>query len=81
MSVSGRQLPIPVTGFTVVPKYSVDAVVTLCDGDRLDLLRQIPSGEAQLVVTSPPYNIGKKYERKGVLSNTGSRRELMLAGR
>lgn len=39
-------------------------MVTLYHGDRLDLLRQIPSGEARLVVTSPPYNIGKKYEKK-----------------
>jgi len=28
------------------------------------LLRQIPSGSLQLVVTSPPYNLGKEYERK-----------------
>lgn len=30
----------------------------------MDLLRTIPSGSLQLVVTSPPYNIGKDYERK-----------------
>ena len=38
--------------------------VTLFNGDCLDLLSQIPSEAAQLVVTSPPYNIGKGYERK-----------------
>jgi len=42
---------------------------TLFLGDRLDLLKQIPDGEAQLVVTSPPYNIGKKYENKTSLDN------------
>ncbi len=33
-------------------------------GDRLDLLKQIKDDSAQLVVTSPPYNIGKEYEKK-----------------
>jgi adenine-specific DNA-methyltransferase len=33
-------------------------------GDCLDLLRTIPSETLQLVVTSPPYNIGKEYEKR-----------------
>ncbi|HYA43088.1 MAG TPA: site-specific DNA-methyltransferase [Syntrophobacteraceae bacterium] len=33
-------------------------------GDCLDLLKMIPDGFLQLVVTSPPYNIGKEYEKK-----------------
>lgn len=64
MRLSDRQLLFPVSGFTIAPRYSRSAVVTLFHGDRLDLLKQIPSGEARLVVTSPPYNIGKKYEKK-----------------
>jgi adenine-specific DNA-methyltransferase len=44
--------------------YSPDAVVTLHEGDRLELLSQIPAGDARLVVTSPPYNIGKRYEKR-----------------
>jgi adenine-specific DNA-methyltransferase len=32
-------------------------------GDCLDLLGTIPDGQIQLVVTSPPYNIGKEYEK------------------
>lgn len=31
-------------------------------GDCLDELRKLPSGSAQLVVTSPPYNVGKAYD-------------------
>lgn len=49
---------------TVAPRYSATNRVTLYEGDRLDLLRQIPDGAAQLVVTSPPYNIGKEYESR-----------------
>lgn len=43
-------------------RYRAEADATLFHGDRLKLLKQIPDGEAELVVTSPPYNIGKSYE-------------------
>ncbi len=33
-------------------------------GHCLDLLRSIPDQSVQLVVTSPPYNLGKEYEKK-----------------
>ena len=33
-------------------------------GTCLNLLKQIPSESIQLIVTSPPYNIGKEYENK-----------------
>ena len=33
-------------------------------GDCLDLLKKVPDLSVQLVVTSPPYNIGKAYEKK-----------------
>lgn len=38
--------------------------VTLYEGDCRDFLQKLPSESAQLIVTSPPYNIGKKYEPK-----------------
>lgn len=39
-------------------------VATLYLGDCLSLLKQIPDRSIQLIVTSPPYNIGKEYETK-----------------
>lgn len=33
-------------------------------GDCLKLLREIPDESIQLIVTSPPYNIGKSYEER-----------------
>lgn len=33
-------------------------------GDCIELLKSIPSDSMQLVVTSPPYNIGKEYEKR-----------------
>lgn len=45
-------------------RYDSKAQVTLLNGDRLELLRQIPDHAARLIVTSPPYNIGKAYEKR-----------------
>ena len=44
--------------------YNSISPATLYMGDRLELLRQIPDEAARLIVTSPPYNIGKKYEKR-----------------
>jgi len=33
-------------------------------GDSLSILKQIPDEKFDLVITSPPYNIGKSYEVK-----------------
>jgi adenine-specific DNA-methyltransferase len=44
--------------------YSEANEVTLFEGDCLELLGSMPDGSADLVVTSPPYNIGKEYERR-----------------
>ena len=34
----------------------------LHEGDCLDLLKDVPGGALRLIVTSPPYNLGKEYE-------------------
>jgi predicted methyltransferase len=44
--------------------YEAESSVTLFHGDRLQLLEEIPDEAAKLIVTSPPYNIGKKYEKR-----------------
>jgi adenine-specific DNA-methyltransferase len=43
-------------------RYDKRNNVTLYEGNCLDLLKRIPDQAAQLVVTSPPYNVGKEYE-------------------
>lgn len=42
--------------------YRPRSAATLYAGDRLNLLMRIPDSSVRLVVTSPPYNLGKKYE-------------------
>ncbi|MBU0677079.1 MAG: site-specific DNA-methyltransferase [Verrucomicrobia bacterium] len=48
-------------------EYDKKNDVTLFQGDCRSLLKQIPDNSAQLVVTSPPYNVGKSYEKRRTL--------------
>ncbi len=46
----------------IYKKFKVDNKVTLFNGDCLKLLKQIPDEAVDIVITSPPYCIGKAYE-------------------
>ena len=48
-------------------RWDPAALVSFQRGDCLDLLATMPPGAARLVVTSPPYNIGKAYEESRTL--------------
>ena len=43
--------------------------IVLFHGDCLKFLSTIPNNTIQLIVTSPPYNIGKSYEKKASLDD------------
>jgi adenine-specific DNA-methyltransferase len=49
-------------------KFSENASIVLFNGDASDFLASIPNKTVSLVVTSPPYNIGKAYEKKTALN-------------
>jgi len=55
-------------GIDIYPQYSADKRVVVYKGDCLNLLQDIPKNSIQLIITSPPYNIGKKYEKRLKLS-------------
>ena len=44
--------------------FDPTAAFVLFEGNCLDLIPQIPDGFVRLVVTSPPYNLGKPYESR-----------------
>jgi len=44
--------------------FDSQADIVLWEGDCLELLPSIPDQSVQLVVTSPPYNLGKPYESR-----------------
>jgi adenine-specific DNA-methyltransferase len=53
-----------INGFTIAEKFRQTARAVVHEGDCREMLRVIPDGVIQLVVTSPPYNLGKEYENR-----------------
>jgi DNA modification methylase len=44
-------------------KYSLKAGVIINNGSCYDFVKTVPDKSVTLVITSPPYNMGKKYEK------------------
>jgi adenine-specific DNA-methyltransferase len=55
-------------GMTIAERWDPAAPVVLFPGDCAAFLATVPDGVARLVVTSPPYNLGKSYERRRPLA-------------
>jgi adenine-specific DNA-methyltransferase len=53
--------------------------VEIVVGDCLGELRKLPSGSAQLVVTSPPYNVGKAYDDRMTIEEWTSNQATVIA--
>jgi adenine-specific DNA-methyltransferase len=49
---------------TIRDRFGLDERAVVFPGDCLELLRSCPDETFQLIVTSPPYNIGKEYEKR-----------------
>ena len=43
--------------------FTADAEIVLAPGDCLDTLKTLTDGTVKLIITSPPYNLGKTYEK------------------
>ena len=48
----------------IVEKFSQSEHIVIYLGDCINLLKTIPDESLHLVVTSPPYNLGKEYEKR-----------------
>lgn len=59
-----KQEPIPFDSQTIRSDFDVNERIALYAGDAIDFLKSIPDETFQLIITSPPYNIGKEYEKK-----------------
>jgi DNA modification methylase len=51
----------------VASSFDPAAEVVIAEGNCLNTLRKLPDGFAKLIITSPPYNIGKAYEKATAL--------------
>jgi len=56
------QLLFPPERKKISGSFSKSAEIIFALGDSLDILKKCPDGFAGLIITSPPYNIGKEYE-------------------
>jgi len=50
--------------FNVAKRFSPEEVAVVTEGDAFKSLKKLPDNFAKLIVSSPPYNIGKEYETK-----------------
>ena len=50
--------------FSIAASFTPIERAVVYPGDCLELLKQIPTESMHLIVTSPPYNIGKEYEKR-----------------
>jgi adenine-specific DNA-methyltransferase len=53
-----------ITTCRIADEFAVSESIIVYPGDCLDLMKTIPNESLQLIVTSPPYNIGKEYEKR-----------------
>jgi len=65
---------------SVASHFDANARAVVFNGDCLELLAEIPNDSVQLVVTSPPYNIGKVYEKRIELNEYVEQQARVIAG-
>jgi len=63
---------------SVVDKFSNKADAIISNDSCFDFIKTVPEKSVKLVVTSPPYNIGKKYEKKSSLENYYKRQKEII---
>jgi adenine-specific DNA-methyltransferase len=62
----------------IVNKYTDNAAAIISDISCYDFVKTLPDQSVKLVITSPPYNIGKKYERKSSLKEYYTKQEQII---
>ena len=63
MITASRTLPL-FKSPEIVDNFDFEHQIVLHCGDTLEFLKKLPDETAKLIITSPPYNLGKRYESK-----------------
>jgi len=50
--------------YEILGEFDPSGHIVVFHGDCMGMLKTVPDNSVQLIVTSPPYNIGKEYERR-----------------
>ncbi|MGQ9682879.1 MAG: DNA-methyltransferase [Anaerolineae bacterium] len=69
---------MPLIDLRISDDLDLAADLVLYEGDCLRLLRRMPAGLVRLVVTSPPYNLGKPYEDRLALDKYVEQQRLVI---
>ena len=65
-------------GKSIHEEFAQDSEIVFLHGDSIDSLGECPPNFAKLIITSPPYNVGKEYETQTNLKNYLKALEPML---
>ena len=49
---------------SISAEFSADEYIVVTESDTLEALKKLPASSFKLAVSSPPYNIGKEYEKQ-----------------
>ena len=73
------QLPLIDETPTIFNDFQVEQQITMRLGDSLEFTKSLPDNSMSLIITSPPYNIGKAYEKKTFLDDYLLEQEILIA--
>jgi adenine-specific DNA-methyltransferase len=65
--------------FGAIERLQTDKSVVLKCEDNLAFMRSLPDASMKLIITSPPYNIGKSYERRTPLDQYVQQQTAVIA--
>jgi adenine-specific DNA-methyltransferase len=74
-----KQLGLTTPGVQIADRFSPDAHIAVIEADTLATARELPNDWFSLIVTSPPYNIGKVYEEQVALQEYLDWQEAIIA--
>ena len=64
--------------YRIYTEFAKERRIILHHGDTLKFLKTVPDNSINLIVTSPPYNIGKNYEEKATLEVYLKHQEIII---
>jgi len=62
----------------VYTEFASERNIVLHHGESLEFLKSLPNNTVSLIVTSPPYNLGKIYEEKATLDSYLKTQEIVI---
>lgn len=70
--------PSASNGPALLRQITTDSPIMSCE-DNLSFMNRLPSDSMQLIITSPPYNIGKSYEKRTSLDTYLEEQETVIS--